>query len=324
MTHWFLAISLSCIMSLAGQALAAGERPVIPAGKDNDLKLYLTGGNIVLGASAMERMQKEAEVILWLAGNQFFAMDKVIAAFQKRHPSIRVGLVTLPPGLLLDAIVAGGWRYQDRPYAGLPDVYASVNLGHLKKLKAIGLMDEYFIYMHNELEIMVAAGNPKAIRGIGDLVRTDVQTSLPNPVNEGIMQFYARRVLERHGYWTQIAAGKECFSCQTTRNNWFTAVHHRETPERIRDGLADAGIVWKTETLEAIRDGAKVSSVSLPAVDSLRDEVSYVIGAIKSSPREDAAEAFLNFVASAEGQAVYEQFGFVGATTEERKRRPVD
>jgi ABC-type sulfate transport system substrate-binding protein len=43
--------------------------------------------------------------------------------------------------------------------------------------------------MHNELQMMAAKGNPKAIAGIDDLVRGDVRTSLPNPVNEGIMQF---------------------------------------------------------------------------------------------------------------------------------------
>jgi ABC-type sulfate transport system substrate-binding protein len=123
--------------------------------------------------------------------------------------------------------------------------------------------------MHNELQIMVAKGNPKRIVGIEDLVRPDVRTSLPNPVNEGIMQFYARKVLERHGLWSQISNGKECVSCQTTERNWFTAVHHRETPERIRDGKSDAGIVWKTEVMEALRHGAQVEAVELPAADSL-------------------------------------------------------
>jgi hypothetical protein len=70
---------------------------------------------------------------------------------------------------------------------------------------------------------------------------------MPNPVNEGIMQFYARKALERHGIWSAIANGQECASCQTTERNWFTAVHHRETPDRIRDNKPDAGIVWETE-----------------------------------------------------------------------------
>jgi hypothetical protein len=36
-------------------------------------------------------MGKEADVILWLAGNKFIAKDDVIAAFQKQKPGARVG-----------------------------------------------------------------------------------------------------------------------------------------------------------------------------------------------------------------------------------------
>jgi hypothetical protein len=128
-------------------------------------------------------------------------MDDVVHSFQKNHPGTAVGLITLPPGLLLQAIKTGGWIYGDTAYRGLPDVYASVNLGHLKQLKAAGTMESYMVYMHNELQIMVAKNNPKKIAGIKDLVREDVRTSMPNPINEGIMQFYIRKVLERQYLW---------------------------------------------------------------------------------------------------------------------------
>ena len=300
-----------------GQAATPPRMAVVPKDKDNDLKLYLADGRVVKGAEAMERMQKEAKLVLWLAGNQFFAMDEVVRTFQKQHPGTEVGLITLPPGLLLDAILGGGWVFNGKAYPGLPDIYASVNLGHLKRLKEAGLMDQYAVYMHNELEILVAKGNPKKISGIADLGRADVRTSMPNPINEGIMQFYARKVLERHGLWQHISGGKECLSCQTTPNNWFTAVHHRETPELLKANRTDAGIVWKTETLEALRDGTQVEGVKLPPQDSLRDEVSYVIGTLKGSRRADAAARYLAFLASPQGQAAYAAFGFVEATPQE-------
>jgi ABC-type molybdate transport system substrate-binding protein len=301
----------------------AGKMRAIPPDKDSDLKLYLADGRIVTGAAALSSVQREAKVILWLAGNQFFAMDEVVHTFQKANPGTEVGLITLPPGLLLEGILAGGISYGGRDYPGLPDVYASVNLGHLQKLKGAGLMDQYAIYMHNEMEVMVGKGNPKQIRGIRDLVRPDVRTSMPNPINEGIMQFYARKVLERHGIWAQISGGKECFSCQTTPNNWFTAVHHRETPERIKAGTSDAGIVWKTESLEALREGAQVDTVQLPPEDSLRNEVSYAIGAMKGSRRAEAAARYLRFLATPEAQGAYAKFGFVNASAQELALKPI-
>src|SRR5262245_53900876 len=298
--------------------------PAIPEGKETDLKLYgANGGGVAIGMEALDQMPKSG-LVLWLAGNQFFAMDDVIGAFQKHEPGVSVGLITLPPGLLLQAIKAGGWVYMDKEYRGLPDIYASVNLGHLKQLKASGAMDSYMVYMHNELQIMVARGNPKKVASIKDLARDDVRTSMPNPVNEGIMQFYVRKVLERHGIWEAISGGKECVSCQTTKNNWFTAVHHRETPERIKAGQSDAGVVWKTEVLEAHRAGADVDAVTLPGEDSLVAEVAYVIGTINPSPRRNAADAFLSFLQSPEGQDAYAKFGFVKASEADLKLRPID
>ena len=316
-------LSLSILIPVAAAAQTAGSFTEIPPNKDNDLRLFEADGTVVSGPEAMARMQSDADLILWLAGNQFFAMADVISTFQETNPDTSVGVVTLPPGLLLSAIKAGGWRYGSADYPGLPDVYASVNLGHLQALNSLGLMETHAIYMHNELQIMVAEGNPQGVVGIADLGRPGLRTSMPNPINEGIMKFYARPVLERHGLWDLISDGQECFSCQTTETNWFTAVHHRETPDRILSGRSDAGIVWKTEVLEAIRDGAAVEGVELPAEDSLRSEVSYAIGALTNPRHPEAASSFLAFLATPEGQAAYARYGFVGATPEELRLKPI-
>ena len=310
--------------AVEGPPTAAATRlAVVPPNKDNDLKLYYADGRIIKGADALARMQQEAALILWLAGNQFFAMDDVVHAFQKQNPGAVVGLITLPPGLLLSAIEKGGWSYAGREYPGRPDVYSSVNLGHLKKLKAAGLMHEHAIHMHNEMVLMVAKGNPRRIGGIADLRREGVRTSMPNPVNEGIMQFYGRKVLERHGLWGHVSGGKECFSCLTTPNNWFTSVHHRETPDRILANQSDTGIVWLTEVTEAQRAGKAVDAVRLPPQDSLRDEVAYAIGALNGSPRKAAAARYLAFLATPQAQEAYAKYGFVNATRQELALKPI-
>lgn len=315
---------LALAQPAAGKAATpAVKTPEIPKGKETDVKFYAAQGGVVNGREAFEQMPK-AGVILWLAGNQFFAMDDVVGAYQKQHPGTAVGLITLPPGLLLQAIKAGGWICGGKEYRGLPDIYASVNLGHLKQLKAAGMMDSYMVYMHNELQIMVAKDNPKKITGMMDLARADVRTSMPNPINEGIMQFYIRKVLERHHIWQTISGGKECVHCQTTANNWFTAVHHRETPDRILAGQSDAGVVWKTEVLAALRRGAKVDAVVLPVEDSLRNEVSYVIGALKASPHRAQADAFLAFLRTPESHAAYAKYGFVNASADELTLKPIN
>jgi hypothetical protein len=107
-----------------------GKFAVLPPDHDNDIKFYLDAGRIVTGPEALGRIQTEADLVLWLSGNQFFAMDEVIGAFRKEHP-MKIGLLTLPPGLLRAAIQRGGWTYSGKDYPGTADVYASVNLGDL-------------------------------------------------------------------------------------------------------------------------------------------------------------------------------------------------
>src|SRR5579871_4486271 len=96
-----------------GGAASAGADPlvVLPPQHDADLRWFGADGTRVSGVAALERI-RAADLTVWLAGNQFFAMDRVIGDFQAAHRGIAVGLLTLPPGLLLQAIKAGGLTYE--------------------------------------------------------------------------------------------------------------------------------------------------------------------------------------------------------------------
>jgi len=307
----------------APKAPAAVLEP-IPPKKDNDLRLFYEDGTLAKGSAALEKMNADANLTLWLAGNQFFAMEDVIRTFQKENPGVgNVGLITLPPGVILKAIAAGGWTYEGKEYRMQPDIYASVDLGHLKKLKASGTMDQFMIYTHNALDLMVVKGNPKKIKGIDDLGRDDLKIMLPNPIDEGIMTFYAKKVLQNHKLWDRISGGKECKACDPGPNVHFTVVHHREIPDGMKAGTVDAGIVWATETRNALEEGHAVETVALPPEDSLINEVSYVIGTLTGSAHRDAAKKYLSFLQSDKGQDAYAKFGFVKASRTDLQIRAI-
>ncbi|TSA10100.1 MAG: ABC transporter substrate-binding protein [Betaproteobacteria bacterium] len=308
----------------AAQAPAAQALEPIPPKKDNDLRLFYADGRIAKGSAAMEKMDSDANLTLWLAGNQFFAMEDVIRAFQKENAQVgNIGLITLPPGIILKAINAGGWTYEGKQYRMQPDIYASVQLGHLKALKAKGVMDRYLVYTHNALDLVVVKGNPKKIAGIADLGRNDLKIMLPNPIDEGIMTFYARKVLINHKLWDKLSGGKECKSCDPAPNVHFTSVHHREIPDGLKAGTVDVGIVWATETKNALEEGHQVEAIPLPAADSLIDEVSYAIGALTNSRHKDAANRYLAFLQSDHGQNAYAKFGFLKATKADLEIKPI-
>ena len=309
----------------ADEGKASQESPAIkkfepiPADKDDDLRVFYPDGKEVKGEPALELMQAgKPGLTIWLAGNQFFAMEDVIHAFQKSSKEV-VGVITMPPGKVMNAILNGGWSYKNKDYAMTPDVFGMVDMGSVKKLKEAGKGKDYVTYMHNQLVLMVAEGNPKKIKGIADLGRPELQVMLPNPVTEGIMKFYAKKVLENNALWDKLSAGKNCQSCYGAPNVYFTSVHHREIPDGIKAGKVDVGIVWATEYKNALKEGQKVGVVNLPEKDSMKNEVNYIAGNIPGAAHEKNALEYLKFLGTKAGQAAYSDHGFIEATEAELK-----
>lgn len=323
----WLAMVLSSSVCLATQsgaaeqqvAMAAPPLVVVPEKRDDDLRVFLANGEVVKGAAALELMAAgKTDLNVWVAGNQFFAMEDVARGFQKAHDGKpAVGVITLPPGLVLNAALAGGWKYGDKEYRFRPDVIGQVDVASLQKLKQNGLAELYVTYMHNELTLMVSKGNPKQVKGIDDLGRADLQVMLPNPITEGIMKIYAKPVLQTRGLWDKLANGQECESCRTRPNVYFTSVHHREIPEGIKKGETDVGIVWATEVKHALAEGAPVESVTLPVNDSLKNEVIYVAAPLRNAAHAKYAEAYIAYLGSPAGQDAYSNHGFVRADADE-------
>ena len=66
------------------------------------------------------------------------------------------------------------------------------------------------MYARNQLELMVAEGNPKNIKGVEDLARDDLVQSHPNPLTEGIFKFYGSQMLKEAGLYEKVTGGKQC------------------------------------------------------------------------------------------------------------------
>ncbi|HSS66412.1 MAG TPA: substrate-binding domain-containing protein, partial [Gammaproteobacteria bacterium] len=97
----------------------------------------------------------------------------------------------------------------------------------------------------------------------------------------------------------------------------------RETPERIENGMADVGIVWTTEIIEAKKHGRKIDGVAIPAPLNKSDVVGYAIGALKTGRNPDNARRYLEYLTTDEAQDIYAKYGFVKASAEELKLRPL-
>ena len=292
------------------------------AGHGNDYRTFHTNGEVEFGSV---EDSYTADLVMYLAGNQFMVMQELINDFQAKNPDIEsVYVETIPPGQILKNQLLKQGEIEGQETAMNPDVFASVNIGHLRKLKNGDLMDEYAIYIHNQLELMIAAGNPKNIKGPEDLGRDDLVQSHPNPLTEGIFKFYGSEMLKDLGLYEKVTGGAECRSCWAVEGKtWFTSRHHRETPDRIEKGTADVGIVWTTEVVHAKEKGRPIDGVAIEAPLNKLEKVNYAIGIMTNARNAKNAGRYLSYLATDDAQAIYEKYGFIRASTDELALKPL-
>ena len=305
------------LAGLGTSAIAAED-----AGQGHDYRTFHTDGTIDYGEIGDSYT---SDLVMYLAGNQFMVMEELIQDFQAKNPDIKTVYVeTIPPGQIFKNQLLKQGEINGQKTAMNPDLFASVNINHLKNLKKKNLMNEHMIYIHNKLELMIAKGNPKGISGPQDLARDDLVQSHPNPLTEGIFKFYGSEMLKDMGLYEKVTGGKECKSCWAVEGKtWFTSRHHRETPHRIEQGEADVGIVWVTEVSHAKREGRPIDGVSIPAPLNKQDKVGYAIGPMLNGRNQANARRFLLYLASEDAQNIYSSYGFIPASTEERRVKPL-
>jgi len=124
------------------------------------------------------------KLVIFVAGNYYFAMAPLVQAFEKEHPDFkgRVFYETLPPGILLKQMKAGGTiTVGNMTWTVKPDVFAA----GLKKIEAgihHGVLTGKAIsYVSNDLTIMVPKGNPAHITGLADLGKPASPCPCPIP-----------------------------------------------------------------------------------------------------------------------------------------------
>lgn len=266
-----LALTLSC----TANALAAGSLYKITV-PETEVVGQLHGDPI------------KADLRLFMAGNQFVMMDQLVQAFKQQHPEIgEIFYVTIPPGKELKWILAGGIEIHAEnslapdgfKLSVLPDVYTTVNKGHMDQLAEAGLITQYYTYAHNRLALMVDANDPLAGQTLSpqafyDLMADPLVTiSEPDILTQGIerhiWQMYTdtSKVLFPDDASIQALNPKMFDPAQLTNDpvnsmrrivyhdkvqqdkTILTSIHHLETPAYVRASQARLGPVWITEVL---------------------------------------------------------------------------
>lgn len=172
------------------------------------------------------------------------------------------------------------------------DVFASADTANMDKMTADGYVTgASLVFAHNQLEIVVAPGNPRGIKGLADLARP------------GLIYVSEAPSVPAGKYSLQALATADVKVTPRSLETSVTAVIGK-----IELGEADAGIVYTTDVAAA---GSKVQGVPIPAADNVI--ATYPIVAVKGTKNLAVANAFIAYLLSPAGQSTLATFGFLPA-----------
>jgi ABC-type molybdate transport system substrate-binding protein len=259
-----------------------------------------------------------AQFVLFIAGNQFMVLPKLISGFERQHPELRgrIFYETLPPGILRKQMEHGGTLTLGNLTLQVhPDVYQA-GARVLATMLDQHQVEQTVSYATNDLEIMVAAGNPHHIESLQDLGHDDVRLSMPNPQWEGVANQIANSLRKSGG---DALYEKVMVTKVKNGTTYLTHVHHRQTAMRILGGQSDAGVTWGSEVRFQESVGNPITGIKIPA--GFNTTAIYAAGVLPTAQHKTAARAWVAYLTSPEAQAIYRSYGF-GPPPASAKEKP--
>jgi molybdate transport system substrate-binding protein len=184
------------------------------------------------------------------------------------------------------------------------DVFASADHAQMQNVQNAGLMNNSSVttFAENKLAIIVPTANPANITSLADLAKPGIKLDIANssvPVGN-----YTLQMLALASNNTTYGTG---FAKSFMGNVVSEETNVNDVVVKVALGEADAGIVYKSQVPTAYL--SKVEVITIP--DSVNVVAQYYIGVLSASPNAQAAQNFINYVKSPDGQAILASYGFL-------------
>jgi len=215
------------------------------------------------------------------------------ASLTESFDDLQASLKASDPGLSVIYSFGSSGALVTQVQQGAPaDVIATADTATMKRLNDAGLVEAPVTFARNKLEILVAPGNLKGVKGLADLARGDLKVVLGDdtvPVGR-----YGAQALQAAGV-TVSPVSKE--------------VDVKAAVAKVTSGEADASIVYVTDVNAA---GAKGQGVTIPDAQNVIAE--YPIAVLRATRDHAAAAAFVDSVVNGAGRTALRRRGFLAST----------
>lgn len=189
--------------------------------------------------------------------------------------------------------------------SGAGDLFLAGDESYVQSARAMGLVAETIPLARQRPVVAVAKGNPKNIRTLDDLLRTDVRVAMANPDAASVGRT-VRRVLQQAGQWAAFEKHVAVF--KPTVN---------EVANDLKLGSVDAGIVWDATAGQY----PELEAVAVPLFKPAAETISICV--LKRSTQAASALRFARYLGARDrGLKQFERFRCEPVEGDEWAERP--
>lgn len=238
-----------------------------------------------------EQQEKKEEVELTVSAAISLqgALDK-IAKDLEADENIKIVPIYDASGTLQKQIEEGGQS----------DVFISAGKKQVDALEEKDLIekDSRIDLLKNKLVLVASEEQKDAVKSIDDVVNNNLKLAMGTPETVPAGQ-YAKDTLESLKLWDKIKDENKVF----TKNVAEVRTH-------VANGDAAAGIIYKSDLVDGVMKGEKLTEVQVFA-DDLHKPIVYPAAIISASEKKDVAKTLLDYLQTDKAKAIFEEYGFV-------------
>lgn len=235
--------------------------------------------------------EEKAEIVVFAAASLQESLDAVIDIYQSETPDVTVTVTYDSSGTLLKQIKEGA------PC----DLFISAAPKQMNALEEDGLLAEgsRVDLLENQVVLAVAGGNPADIESFDQLAEQVKSGTVRLAVGNGDVPVgqYTLKIFDYYGIDETAIAHKLTYGSNA-----------KEVTTQVYEGTVDCGIVYGTDAFSA---GLPVVAA---AAAEMCGQVIYPAAVLNCGVQAEAAQAFLDYLSSADAKACFEAVGFAPLT----------